>query len=116
MADKLKIAAAILLLVAGIAGYYLLGGVSVLWRTGLVLLAAAGAVAVALTSDTGRRALEFAQSARQEVRKVVWPTRRETMQGTLVVMVMVLILGLYLWILDSITFWAVYRLILGVNL
>lgn len=116
MTDKLKIAAAILILVAGIAAYYLLGNASILLRTGIVLLAAAGSVAVALTSDAGKRALEFAQTARQEVRKVVWPTRRETMQGTLVVMAMVLLLGLYLWILDSITFWAVYKMILGVSL
>jgi preprotein translocase subunit SecE len=116
MTDKLKIAAAILLLVAGIAVYYLLGGSSILLRTGIVLLAAAGAVAVALTSEPGQRALAFAQSARQEVRKVVWPARRETMQGTMVVLAMVIILGLYLWILDSVVFWTVYDLILGVRL
>lgn len=116
MTDKLKIAAAVLILVAGIAAYYLLGNASILLRTGLVLVAAAGAVAVVLTSEPGKRALAFGQTARQEVRKVVWPTRRETMQSTMVVMAMVLLLGLYMWILDSVVFWAVYKLVLGVRL
>ena len=60
----------------------------------------------------GQLAWQFAVGTRAEVRKVVWPTRKETVQATLVVIVMVIIVGLYLWLLDVFSFWAIYDLIL----
>jgi preprotein translocase subunit SecE len=49
------------------------------------------------------------------VRKVVWPTRRETAQSTMIVIVMVFIVGIYLWLLDALSFWAIYDLALGLG-
>jgi len=113
VADNIKLAMAGLVVVLGVAGFYTLGDASVLVRAGVVVLAVVAAAAMALTSAPGREAVEFAKGSRMEVRKVVWPTRRETMQTTLFVMVLVVLIGLYLWLLDRIMFWVVYDLTLG---
>lgn len=98
--DTVKLVAAAVLLVAGIFGFYHFAAYMTLVRV-IGLLAVAGvAAAVALQTAQGRRLWQFAGDARTEVRKVVWPTRQETMQTTLVVMVMVLILGIILWLFD----------------
>lgn len=77
------------------------------------LLAAAGAaVAVALQTAPGAETLEFLQGSRSELRKVVWPTRAETTQTTLIVIAMVVVMGLLLWLLDVVLFWLV-RLVTG---
>ncbi|MDH3377112.1 MAG: preprotein translocase subunit SecE [Gammaproteobacteria bacterium] len=113
MLDNLKLIGAGLVIVAGIAGYYLLGDQSVLVRAGIVIVSVIAAGGLALTSAPGQAAWEFAVGSRLEVRKVVWPTLRETHQGTLVVIVMVIIVGIYLWILDALSFWVIYELVLG---
>jgi preprotein translocase subunit SecE len=74
-----------------------------------------GAAAIALTSESGRSAWQFGVATRTEVRKVVWPTRRETAQSTMIVIVMVFIVGIYLWLLDALSFWAIYDLTLGLG-
>jgi len=100
--DTAKLVAAALLLVAGIYGFYYFAAYSTLLRV-LGLLAIGGvAAAIALQTDAGRKLWQFAGDARNEVRKVVWPTRQETMQTTLVVIVMVLILGIILWLFDMV--------------
>jgi preprotein translocase subunit SecE len=100
--DTAKLVAAALLLVAGIYGFYHFAAYSTLLRV-LGLLAVSGiAAAVALQTVAGRKLWQFAGDARNEVRKVVWPTRQETMQTTLVVIVMVLILGIILWLFDMV--------------
>ena len=112
MADKLKLGLAALIVIAGIAGFYWLNDASALLRAAIVVLSVVGAGAVALASEPGQLAWQFAVGTRAEVRKVVWPTRKETVQATLVVIVMVIIVGLYLWLLDVFSFWAIYDLIL----
>jgi preprotein translocase subunit SecE len=98
--DTVKLLLAVLLLVAGIGSFYYFEGYSTLLRV-LGLLAAAGlAVAVALLSVPGRQVWAFAVAARTEVRKVVWPTRQETIQTTLIVFAMVLLIGIILWLFD----------------
>ena len=98
--DTAKLVAAAFLLVGGIYAFYYFAAYSVLLRV-LGLLAIAGvAAAVALQTDPGRRLWQFALDARMEVRKVVWPTRHETLPTTLVVIVMVLIVGIVLWLFD----------------
>jgi preprotein translocase subunit SecE len=98
--DTAKLAAAALLLVGGIYAFYYFAAYSVLLRV-LGLLAISGvAAAIALQTDPGRRLWQFALDARMEVRKVVWPTRQETLQTTLIVIVMVLIVGIVLWLFD----------------
>jgi len=115
VADKLKLALSALIVIAGITGFYWLGDASVLLRAGVVIVGIIAASAVALASAPGQAAWQFAVGARAEVRKVIWPTRKETIQATLVVIVMVILVGLYLWLLDVLSFWAIYDLILGAS-
>ncbi len=100
MADILKIFAAVLILAVGIGGFYYFGDKPDWLRVLMVLGAAALAALVALQTAMGRAAWEFAKVARQELRKVVWPTRKETMQVTLVVFGLVVLVALFLWIVD----------------
>lgn len=98
--DPLKLVVSVLLVAGGIGGFYYFEDYSTLLRV-LGLLAVAGvAVAVALQTEVGRRTWQFGVDARTEVKKVVWPTRQETMQTTLVVFVMVLVMALILWAVD----------------
>ena len=113
MLDKLKLTGAMLVIVAGIAVFYWFGDTSVLFRAGIVIISVIAAAGLALTSSPGQAAWQFAVGSRTEVRKVVWPSRRETAQGTLVVIVMVVVFGIYLWMLDTLSFWVIYDLFLG---
>ncbi len=101
LVDKIKLFLAFLVLGAGLGAFYYFGNQSDLVRVGLLLVALAIAAVVALQSAPGRAGLEFAKSARIEIRKVVWPTRKETVQTTLVVIAMVILVGLYLWLVDT---------------
>jgi len=100
--DTAKLVAAALLLVAGIYGFYHFAAYSTLLRVVGLLAISAVAVAVALQTEQGRRLWQFGGDVRNEVRKVVWPTRQETLQTTLIVIVMVLILGIVLWLFDMV--------------
>jgi preprotein translocase subunit SecE len=112
-ADKAKIAAVAALVVASIAGFYLLNkqGPVVQWAALIVgLLVSAG---VFLISEPGKRFVGFARDAWREVKKVVWPTRKETMQMTLYVFAFVVVMALFLWFTDKTLEWVLYDLILG---
>ena len=113
--DKLKLAAAALIVVAAVAVFYVFGGSSALLRTGIVIVSVIVGAGVALTSELGRNAWQFTVGMRTEIRKVVWPSRRETIQSTMVVIVLVILIGLYLWLLDMLSLWTVYDLILGIK-
>lgn len=116
--DTVKLVLSIILLLAGITGFYYfetLNGqpVSLLFRV-LGLLAVVGvAVFVALTTANGRGLVSFMKDSRTEVRKMVWPTRAETMQTTLMVLVIVLILSIFLWLVDMLLGWGVKSLLGG---
>jgi len=112
MMDKVKLAVAILLVVGGIVGFYWYADqVDLLYRV-LALLAVIGvAVAIAVNTDLGRGVVAFGRSASMEMRKTVWPTRKETTQTTLIVVVFVTILGVAIWIIDSVLRLIVARLI-----
>jgi preprotein translocase subunit SecE len=98
--DTVKLALAVLLLVAGVGAFYIYEEQSLLLRV-LGLLAVAGvAAAVLMQTTAGRKLWAFAAGSRAEVRKVVWPSRQETMQTTFIVLVMVLIMGIILWLVD----------------
>jgi len=98
--DTVKLLLALLLLAAGIVGFYYFEEESLLFRV-LGLLAVGGiSAAIALQSNPGRKTWMFAVDARTEVRKVVWPTRQETWQTTLIVFGMVLLMSLILWLVD----------------
>ena len=113
--DKLKLVAAALVVMGGIAVFYVFDDMSVLLRTGIFILGLIAGAGVAFTSTPGRNAWQFAVGTKAEIRRVVWPTRRETIQGTMVVIVLVILIGLYLWLLDVLSLWAVYDLILGIK-
>ena len=100
--DAAKLAAGIAIVAAGIAGFYLLGTQPIWMRWLVVLAGIAVGFLVTLQSHQGKTFWQFVQSSRVELRKVVWPNRQETLQVTLVVFVMVLVLGLFFWGLDSI--------------
>ena len=111
--DKIKLGFALLLLIAGIAGFYLLSkqGAAVQWAVLIVAIIAAAAVFA--VSESGRRFTGFAKDAWKEVKKVVWPTRKETLQMTAYVFAFVLVMALFLWFTDKTLEWVLYDLILG---
>ena len=98
--DTVKLLAAVGLLVVGIGFFYFFEEYALLARVLGLLVIAGLAVAVALQSASGRAVWDFAVTSRTEVRKVVWPTRQETIQTTLIVFAMVLVIGIVLWLFD----------------
>jgi preprotein translocase subunit SecE len=102
--DAVKWLLAIALLGGAVVGNYMFEDQSVLVRAIGVVVAIAAGLGVAATTGKGREFLAFAKEARLEVRKVVWPTRQETQQTTLIVMVATVIMALILWGLDGILF------------
>ena len=105
--DTLKLGAALLLLVAGVVAFYWFDDQLLVLRV-LGLLAVAGiSVFIAAQSSTGKNIIDFIRGAKAEVRKVVWPTRAETTQTTLAVMLMVILVGIFLWLLDMVLLWAI---------
>ena len=112
-ADKAKLAAVVALVIASVAGFYLLSkqGAVVQWAALIVgLLVAAG---VFLVSESGRQFVAFAKDAWREVKKVVWPTRKETLQMTAYVFAFVVVMALFLWLTDKTLEWVLYDLVLG---
>jgi len=100
--DTVKLILAILVLVLGIIGFYIYAADSLLYRVlGLVLMVGI-ALGIAYTTQMGQAVVGFSHDARMEVRKVVWPTRQETVQTTLMVIAAVIIIGVILWIVDMI--------------
>lgn len=113
MADKLKFAVALLLLVAGIAGFYLFAEQPLIVRVLSVLAGVAAGAGVAWFTESGQRFFSFSQEAVTEAKKVAWPSRKETMQTTGAVFAFVLLMALALWIADKSLEWVLYDLVLG---
>ena len=111
MADKIKFALALLLVAAGVAGFYLLGEAALILRILSVLAGVFAGVAVAWFTEPGRRFLVFGQEAWTETKKVAWPTRKETVQSTGVVIAFVIVMAVFLWIVDALLAWAVELMI-----
>jgi preprotein translocase subunit SecE len=112
-ADKAKLAGAVLLLVASIVVFYYLGKQDLWVRVGALLLLMAAAVALFFTSESGRQLIAFGRDSAKEVRKVVWPTRKEATQMTGYVFAFVFVMALYLWLTDKTLEWVLYDLVLG---
>ncbi len=104
--DKVKAAAALVLVVGGIAGYYVLGAQPVWERWIAVVAGVVLALALLAWSQYGRGFWQFVLDSRIELRKVVWPTRQETGMTTLVVFGFVIVAGLFFWTLDLVLAWA----------
>jgi preprotein translocase subunit SecE len=119
VADIVKQVFSVIFVVAGVAAFYYFSTdhayfkeVRLLYRVlGLVVIVLI-ALGIMLTTDVGRSVWSFVLESKQEVRKVVWPTREETMRTTLLVFAMVSIVSLILWLLDMFLFWGV-RLLTG---
>ena len=112
-ADKAKLAGAVLLLVGGIAVFYYLGKQD-LWIRVVALLAMMGmAVALFFVSEPGKQLIGFGRDSVREVKKVVWPTRKEAGQMTGYVFAFVLVMALFLWLTDKTLEWVLYDLVLG---
>jgi preprotein translocase subunit SecE len=111
--DKAKLAAAVLLLVAGFVGYYLLASQGQLVRVGALLGGIVAAVVAFAVSEPGRQLIAFARDSWRETKKVVWPARKEAIQMTAYVFAFVFVMALFLWLTDKTLEWVFYDLILG---
>lgn len=98
--DTFKLLLAIAILIVGIFGFYYYEAESQLYRVLGVVFAAVVAIVISSTTMLGQRIISFGKEARMEVRKVVWPTRQETVQTTFMVIVAVIIIGIFLWLID----------------
>jgi preprotein translocase subunit SecE len=107
--DTAKLALAIVVVLLGLVGYYYFADSSALLRALAVVIALGVGGAVAFTSLQGRWLWRFIQGSRVELNKVVWPTREETMQTTLVVLVVALFGGVFFWALDFFLLWVTTR-------
>ncbi len=107
MLDTVKLGISLLIAIAALVGFYFYADQSLLYRV-IGLLAAAGvSVAIALQTDKGRQIWGYFHDAQIEVRKVVWPTRQETVQTTLIVILMVVFVAIILWLLDMFLGWSI---------
>jgi preprotein translocase subunit SecE len=113
MVDNIKIALALLLLTAGVVGFYLLADQAMILRVLSVLAGLGAGIAMAATSAPGRRFIDFGRESVAEAKKVAWPTRRETIQTTGIVFAFVLVMAIMLWVTDKTLEWVLYDLLLG---
>ncbi len=112
-ADKAKLALVVALVVVGFVAFYLLTGRGALAQWGALLVALAAAVGVFVASESGRQLIAFGRDSWKEVKKVVWPARKEAMQMTAYVFAFVVVMALFLWLTDKTLEWVFYDLILG---
>jgi preprotein translocase subunit SecE len=98
--DALKLLAAVAIVGAGVAGFYLFEEVPLVVRVLAFLVLTGVGIVIALQSERGRAIREFLFDARSEVRKVVWPSRQETVQTTLIVFAVVIVMAIFLWLVD----------------
>ena len=107
MADKIKIALAVVLLIAGIVAFYYWDQSPLIARVGAVIGGAVAAFVVFWTSTPGKQFFAFAQESIDETKRVVWPTRKETLQTTGIVFAFVFVMAVFLWLIDTGLLWAV---------
>ncbi|MGN1055611.1 MAG: preprotein translocase subunit SecE [Comamonas sp.] len=112
-ADKAKLAVALLLVIASVAGFYFLSQQGAFAQWGVLIVGLLVAAGVFLVSEQGKQLLAFGKDSWKEVKKVVWPTRKETLQMTAYVFAFVVVMALFLWLTDKTLGWVLYDLILG---
>jgi len=110
--DTFKLGLALLIIVAGLVCFYLFDDYSLLFRVIGLLVGVGISVAIALQTVKGKEIWGYFRDAQIDVRKVVWPTRQETIQTTLIVIVMVILVAIILWLLDMFLGWSI-GLIMG---
>ena len=112
-ADKAKLIAAWVLVIAAVAGLYLLSQHGPVAQWGVLVVGLLAAAATFFVSESGKQLLAFGKDSWKEVKKVVWPTRKETLQMTAYVFGFVVVMALFLWLTDKTLGWVLYDLILG---
>ena len=112
-ADKAKLAAAVVLAVGAIVAFYLLSRQGSLAQWAALLVGLAAAVGAFASSESGRQLWAFGRDAWREVKKVVWPTRKEAIQMTAYVFAFVAVMSVFLWLTDKTLEWVFFDLILG---
>ena len=113
MIDKIKLGIAAALAASGIGGYYWLAESAFVLRLLAIAAGVVAGAAVAWFSAPGREFALFAGESVAEVKKVVWPTRKETMQTTAAVFAFVVVMAVFLWASDKMLEWVLYDLVLG---
>jgi preprotein translocase subunit SecE len=112
-ADKAKLAVAGLLVAAAVVVFYMLGKQDLWLRIAALLVLMVVAVATFFTSEPGKQLIAYGQDSIREVKKVVWPTRKEALQMTGYVFAFVVVMALFLWLTDKTLEWILYDLVLG---
>ena len=112
-ADKAKLAAAFVLVIGALAAFYLLSKQGQIAQWGALIVGLIAAVVVFMVSEPGKQFVAFGRDAWKEVKKVVWPTRKEAIQMTAYVFGFVVIMALFLWLTDKTLEWLFYDAILG---
>ena len=107
VADIVKQVFSALIVILAIVAFYYFSDIPLLYRVLSLVVSLVIAGWMVLTTNVGKLVWQFSLESRQEIRKVVWPTREETTRTTLMVFAMVVVVGLILWMLDSFLFWAV---------
>ncbi len=112
--DRIKLGLAVLVIIAGIVGFSVFEGkLPMVARIGIFIAGLILGALIAWASEPGRRTIAFAQESYHEIKRVVWPTRKETMQMTGIVFAFVAVMGIFLWILDKGLEWLLYSVLLG---
>jgi len=104
--DGLKWVAVVALLAVAVVANTYFSGVGLLYRVLGVVVLCVLAAAVALTTTKGRSLVTLARESKKEIQRVIWPTRAETVQTTAIVLVAVMVVGLLLWLIDTLLGWA----------
>jgi preprotein translocase subunit SecE len=111
--DKLKVVLAVVAAIAGVVGFFYLAGQPTLVRAAALVVGLLISVGIAYTSASGRDFINFSKEAVRETKKVVWPTRKEATQITLIVFAFVVVMAMFLWGTDKLLEFLLYDLILG---
>jgi preprotein translocase subunit SecE len=112
-ADKAKIALAVAAVIAGLVGFYMLANQPMIARVGSVLGGLIVGGVIAWFSQPGQQFFAFLKDSWSEAKRVVWPSRKETIQMTLAVFAFVLVMAIFLWVVDKTLEWVLYDLVLG---
>jgi preprotein translocase subunit SecE len=107
MADKIKLYLSLIIILAGVAAFYMFTEYSVLYRTIAMIVSFVIAFLIASKTEWGAELIAFLRLSTVEMKKIVWPSKKETTQTTMIVGVMVLIIGIMLWIFDQFIGWGV---------
>ena len=112
-ADKAKLAVAGLLVIGAVVAFYMLGQQDLWVRIAALLVLLIVAAAAFFASEPGKQLIAYGKDSVREVKKVVWPTRKEALQMTGYVFAFVVVMALFLWLTDKTLEWLLYDLILG---